>query len=53
MTKVIPVNNDKELDKYGLGTVRTVEQWQEFSGFNLLTGKITPKGSKGNYHEVE
>lgn len=45
-----PHNNSKDLHLYGLGTERSVDQWQEFAGFNLKTGKITEKGLKGNYH---
>lgn len=51
MSKDLPHDNAKDISLYGLGTARSIEQWQEFSGFNLQTGKISPKGSKGNYHE--
>ena len=51
MSQDFPYDNGKDLPKYGLGSARTVEQWQEFSGFNLLTSQISPKGLKGNYHE--
>lgn len=51
MSGEFPHDNAKDINLYGLGTVRTVEQWQEFSGFNLKTGQINDKGTKGNYHE--
>lgn len=51
MSNVIPVDNSKDIDVYGLGKERTVAQWEEFSGFNLKTGHITALGLDGNYQD--
>lgn len=52
MSHNFPANNATDIHKYGLGNVRTVEQWEAFSGFNLKTGEMTEMARTGNYHDL-
>ena len=38
-----------DLDKYGLGNVRTLEQYQEYSGVDFAQRQIQPHSYKGNF----
>jgi len=40
-----------ELDKFGLGTVRSLDNYQEFSGINLTTKTIENKAKLGGYNK--
>ena len=42
--KDVPADVTQELEKYGFGTVRSVEDFFEFSGVNLRTFEATERG---------
>ncbi len=52
MTDHFPEENCKDLNLYGVGKNRTVEQWQQFSGFNLKTGEMSPIALSGFYKDL-
>lgn len=52
MSDHFPEGNAEELNKYGLGGVRTVAQWEAFSGFNLATSEMTSMARIGNYRDL-
>lgn len=43
----------KEIKKYGLGTVRTLEQYQEYAGVNFTKREITPSAYKGIFPSIK
>jgi hypothetical protein len=52
MSDHFPSDNCKDLDKYGIGNVRSVAQWEAFSGFNLRTGDMAEIAKTGDYHKL-
>jgi peroxiredoxin len=40
-----------DIEKYGLGKVRTIKQFEEFTGINFLQKKVSEKGLKGWFIE--
>lgn len=52
MSHQFPEDNATDIGKYGLGTVRTVQQWEAFAGFNLQTGQMTDMAQRGNYRDL-
>lgn len=51
LTDAFPHNNSIDIHKYGLGKVRTVAQWEAFSGVSLSTMELSAKALAGNYHD--
>ena len=41
-------NVTQDIDKYGLGTIRTIDEYQEYAGINFKEQKITHKALRGN-----
>lgn len=38
----------EDLDKYGLGKVRTLEEYEQFAGVNFRSAKILESAKRGN-----
>lgn len=38
-----------DLDKYGLGTVRTLRDWEIFAGLQISTGAVAQSAAEGNF----
>ena len=52
MSPHFPEDNGTDISKYGLGSIRTVAQWEAFAGFNLATGQMTDMARRGNYRDL-
>ena len=49
LSVLMGLSNDIDLGEFGVGKVRTIEEYQEFSGLNFATKSISDKAREGCY----
>ena len=52
MTDHFPDENAIDIGKYSVGNIRSIAEWEAFSGFNLKTGEMTQLALNGLYKDL-
>lgn len=47
-----PAKESTDIEKYSVGKVRTIKDWENFAGVDLKTSKLTDMAKSGQYHTL-